>query len=133
MLAHTTNTTKQPTDNVRDAAVKLPSERPGKTLHFSIGGHDGYLIYNVNPETGELAEISIRMAKVGSTVWGWTDAFAIVASIALQRGEPLHELARHFVGSSFEPAGFCMTDGVMATSVLDFVFRKLLLTFPVKR
>jgi ribonucleoside-diphosphate reductase alpha chain len=107
----------------------LPRTRQSETHKFSIAGHEGYLTYSTF-ETGELAEVFIRMSKQGSILAGLLDAFAIGISVALQYGVPLGDLARKFSHSRFEPAGFTGNKDIpVATSVTDYIFRYLALRF----
>ena len=58
------------------------------------------------------------------------DSFAISISIALQHGVSLEFLAEKFVRSRFEPAGYTQNPDIMvATSILDYIFRYLSLSF----
>jgi ribonucleoside-diphosphate reductase alpha chain len=108
---------------------KLPVTRSSETHKFSIAGHEGYLTYGMY-EDGTLAEIFIKMAKQGSTLAGLLDAFAISVSMALQYGVPLRDLARKFIYSRFEPAGFTENENIrIATSIVDYIFRFLALRF----
>lgn len=107
----------------------LPPTRGSETHKFSVAGHEGYLTYGMY-EDGSLAEAFIRMAKQGSTLAGLLDAFAITVSMALQYGVPLKELARKFIYTRFEPAGFTTNPEIqIATSITDYVFRFLALRF----
>jgi ribonucleoside-diphosphate reductase alpha chain len=111
------------------ARRRLPSTRPSKTHKFVIAGHEGYLTYSVYDD-GMPAEMFIRMAKQGSTLSGLLDAFAISVSMALQYGVPLKALAQKFVYSRFEPAGFTENPDIrIATSIIDYIFRYLVLSF----
>src|SRR5690606_2287500 len=68
--------------------------------------------------------------KQGSTLAGVMDAFSIAVSVALQYGVPLEKYLEKFMNMRFEPAG--MTDDPdirMATSVMDYVARRLALDF----
>src|SRR5215468_14051 len=68
------------------------------------------------------------MSKQGSTLAGVMDAFSIAISIGLQYGVPLETFVSKFTNMRFEPAG--MTDDPdirMATSVMDYIFRRLAL------
>ena len=108
---------------------KLPTTRHSETHKFAIAGHEGYLTYSMY-EDGALAEIFIRMAKQGSTLAGLLDAFAISVSMALQYGVPFKDLARKFIYSRFEPAGFTENEHIrIATSIIDYIFRFLALRF----
>ncbi len=108
---------------------KLPATRASETHKFSIAGHDGYLTYSMY-EDGALAEIFIRMAKQGSTLSGLLDVFALSVSMALQYGVPLRDLARKFIYTRFEPAGFTENTQIrIATSIADYIFRYLAIRF----
>ncbi|OGM91883.1 ribonucleoside-diphosphate reductase, adenosylcobalamin-dependent [Candidatus Wolfebacteria bacterium RIFCSPHIGHO2_01_FULL_48_22] len=111
------------------ARRRLPATRMSQTHKFVIAGHEGYLTYSTY-EDGTLAETFIRMAKQGSTLSGLLDAFAISVSMALQYGVPLKALAHKFIHSRFEPAGFTENPDIrIATSIVDYIFRYLALTF----
>jgi ribonucleoside-diphosphate reductase alpha chain len=75
------------------------------------------------------------MSKQGSTLAGVMDAFSIAISVGLQYGVPLETYVSKFTNMRFEPAG--MTDDPdirMATSVVDYIFRRLALDFlPLER
>lgn len=108
---------------------RLPPTRASETHKFSIAGHKGFLTYSMF-EDGSLAEIFITMSKQGSTLAGLMDAFAIAISIALQHGVPFKALAKKFVYSRFEPAGFTENPDIqIATSITDYIFRYLALRF----
>jgi ribonucleoside-diphosphate reductase alpha chain len=104
---------------------KLPDERCGVTHKFSIAGHEGYLTVNTFDD-GTPGEIFIVMAKVGSSLSGFVDSFAMATSMLLQSGTPLQELVDKFSYTRFEPAGYTTNSSIpQATSVLDYVFRWL--------
>ena len=104
---------------------RLDQDRNSYTHKFSVGGHEGYLIIGLYPE-GEPGEIFIKMAKEGSTVSGFTDAWATSLSIALQYGVPLRDLIGKFAHSRFEPSGFTINRDIpMAKSIVDYVARYL--------
>ncbi len=108
---------------------KLPATRSSETHKFSIAGHEGYLTHSIF-ETGEPAEIFIRIAKQGSTLSGLLDSFAISVSMALQYGVPMKELCHKYIHSRFEPSGFTKNPDIqVATSILDYIFRYLGLRF----
>jgi hypothetical protein len=72
--------------------------------------------------------VFLKMSKQGSTLAGVMDAFSVAISIGLQYGVPLETYMGKFVNMRFEPAG--MTDDPdirMATSVMDYIFRRLAL------
>lgn len=104
---------------------KLPKERTGKTHHFCIGGYDGYLTVNLFPE-GDVGEVFVRMAKVGSTLGGLMAAWSLSTSMALRAGVPLEKLCGKFIGTEFEPAGATTSSDIpLAKSIPDYVFRFL--------
>lgn len=114
------------------AAVRrrLPSERRGLTHHFDVGGHEGYLRVSVF-EDGTPGELFLTMAKVGSTLSGMMDSFAIMVSLAFQHGVRLETLVRKFREVRFEPCGFTQNPDIpTASSIVDYVFRWLEQKFP---
>jgi ribonucleoside-diphosphate reductase alpha chain len=70
---------------------KLPDERKALTHKFDIAGHEGYITVGLF-EDGQPGEIFLVMAKEGSTISGFADAFAQAISYALQYGVPLQAL-----------------------------------------
>jgi ribonucleoside-diphosphate reductase alpha chain len=119
-----------PPDAVRH---KLPDERRSLTHKFSVGGHDGYLTVGMY-EGGRPGEIFVTMAKVGSTVGGLMDSFALAVSMALQHGVPLALLVDKFSHTRFEPSGFSENPKIgYAKSIMDYIFRYLALKFPEGR
>lgn len=80
---------------------------------------------------GRLGEIFVRMSKEGSTISGLMDSFATAISIAIQYHVPLSVLADKYIGKRFEPHGFTNNKEVdECTSVVDYIFRVLMLRFP---
>jgi ribonucleoside-diphosphate reductase alpha chain len=74
---------------------KLPDERAAMTHKFDIAGHEGYITVGLF-EDGQPGEIFLVMAKEGSTISGFADAFAQAISYALQYGVPLQDLVDKF-------------------------------------
>ena len=75
-------------------------------------------------------EIFLVMAKEGSTISGFADAFAQAISYALQYGVPLQVLADKFSHMRFEPSGMTKNPQVrFAKSIVDYVFRWLATKF----
>ena len=69
-------------------------------------------------------EIFLVMAKEGSTISGFADAFAQAISYALQYGVPLQELVDKFSHVRFEPSGMTRNPDVrFAKSIVDYIFR----------
>jgi ribonucleoside-diphosphate reductase alpha chain len=64
------------------------------------------------------------MAKEGSTISGFADAFAQAISYALQYGVPLQALVDKFSHVRFEPSGMTRNADVrFAKSIVDYIFR----------
>src|SRR5215469_6834663 len=108
---------------------RLPDERKAIVHHFSVGGHEGYLMVGLYQD-GQPGEIFIRMAKAGSTVAGLTDSFGIAVSLALQYGVPLAVLCNKFSHTRFEPSGWSGVKEIgYAKSIMDYIARWLALRF----
>ena len=113
----------------RPVRKRLPKKRPSTTVSFSVAGAEGYLTASSYPDDG-LGEVFLKMSKQGSTLAGVMDAFSVAISIGLQYGVPLETYVAKFTNMRFEPAG--MTDDPdirMASSVMDYIFRRLALDF----
>jgi ribonucleoside-diphosphate reductase alpha chain len=123
---------------VDDAAVaemvaprrhKLPDERHSITHKFDIGGHEGYITVGLY-EDGQPGELFLTMAKEGSTISGFADAFAQAISYALQYGVPLQDLVEKFSHVRFEPSGMTRNPEIrFAKSIVDYIFRWLAAKF----
>jgi ribonucleoside-diphosphate reductase alpha chain len=75
-------------------------------------------------------EIFLVMAKEGSTISGFADAFAQAISYALQYGVPLQDLVDKFSHVRFEPSGMTKNPDVrFAKSIVDYIFRWLAAKF----
>jgi ribonucleoside-diphosphate reductase alpha chain len=104
---------------------KLPDERQSITHKFDIGGHEGYITVGLY-ENGQPGELFLTMAKEGSTISGFADAFAQAISYALQYGVPLEDLVGKFSHVRFEPAGMTRNPEIrFAKSIVDYIFRWL--------
>ncbi len=102
---------------------KLPDERQALTHKFDIAGHEGYITVGLF-EDGMPGEIFLVMAKEGSTISGFADAFAQAISYALQYGVPLSSLVDKFSHVRFEPSGMTRNPDVrFAKSIVDYIFR----------
>ncbi len=105
------------------ARHKLPDERRSITHKFDIAGHEGYITVGLY-EDGMPGELFLTMAKEGSTISGFADAFAQAISYALQYGVPLQDLVAKFSHVRFEPAGMTKNPDVrFAKSIVDYIFR----------
>ena len=109
---------------------RLPQRRKGYTQKAIVGGHKVYLRTG-EYDDGRLGEIFIDMHKEGAAFRSLMNNFAIAISIGLQYGVPLDEFVEAFTFTRFEPNG--MVDGndaiKMATSILDYVFRELAISY----
>jgi ribonucleoside-diphosphate reductase alpha chain len=102
---------------------KLPDERHALTHKFDIQGHEGYITVGLF-ENGQPGEIFLVMAKEGSTISGFADAFAQAISYALQYGVPLQALVDKFSHVRFEPSGMTKNPEIrFAKSIVDYIFR----------
>ncbi|MCC7010378.1 MAG: vitamin B12-dependent ribonucleotide reductase [Acidobacteria bacterium] len=108
---------------------KLPDERRSITHKFDIAGHEGYITVGLY-EDGQPGELFLTMAKEGSTISGFADAFAQAISYALQYGVPLQDLVDKFSHVRFEPAGMTKNPDIrFAKSIVDYIFRWLAAKF----
>jgi ribonucleoside-diphosphate reductase alpha chain len=123
------NTSKDKEKTAAVAAVsgparhRLPDERNSITHKFDIAGHEGYITVGLY-EDGQPGELFLVMAKEGSTISGFADAFAQAISYALQYGVPLQDLVDKFSHVRFEPSGMTKNPDVrFAKSIVDYIFR----------
>jgi ribonucleoside-diphosphate reductase alpha chain len=107
----------------RPTRRKLADERHAITHKFDVAGHEGYVTVGLF-EDGTPGEIFLVMAKEGSTISGFADAFAQAVSYCLQYGVPLQTLVDKFSHSRFEPSGMTKNPEVrFAKSIVDYIFR----------
>ena len=105
----------------------LPETYESITHRFVVGGQKGYLIVGLYPD-GRPGEITVRIAKEGSTLSGMMQTFTICASAALQYGMPLQLLTERMRGLRFEPEGVTESEHSelrFATSIADYIARWL--------
>ncbi len=109
---------------------KLPARRKGYTQKAKVGGHTIFLRTG-EYEDGRLGEIFIDMNKEGATLRALLNNFAIAISLGLQYGVPLEEYVEAFTFTKFEPAGLVQGNETikMASSILDYVFRELAISY----
>jgi ribonucleoside-diphosphate reductase alpha chain len=94
-----------------------------------VAGHEGYITVGMF-EDGTPGEIFLVMAKEGSTISGFADAFAQAISYALQYGVPLQALVDKFSHARFEPSGMTKNPEIrFAKSIVDYIFRWLATKF----
>ena len=108
---------------------RLPHSRASRTMEFRVADCKGFVTVG-EYEDGCPGEIFVRVSKQGSTLAGIMDAFAIAVSYGLQYGVPLRAYVDAFCGMRFEPAGVTDDPDVrIATSLMDYLFRRLALTY----
>jgi ribonucleoside-diphosphate reductase alpha chain len=108
----------------------LPRSRASSTVSFVVAGAEGSLTTGVHPD-GQIGKVILRMGKQGSTLAGLSEAFSAVTSLALQHGVPVDLIVDRLRGLRFEPAGRTDDEDIPeATSVMDYVARRLALDYP---
>jgi len=116
-------------DLVAPRRHRLPDERQSITHKFDIAGHEGYITVGLY-EDGQPGELFLTMAKEGSTISGFADAFAQAISYALQYGVPLQDLVDKFSHVRFEPSGMTKNADIrFAKSIVDYIFRWMAVKF----
>ena len=112
---------------VRPVRRRLPKNRTASVTSFSVAGAEGYMTASRYPDDG-VGELFLKLGKQGSTLAGVMDAFSMAISISLQYGVPLEKWVEKFTNMRFEPAGITDDPDIrIASSVLDYVFRRLAL------
>ena len=113
-----------------NARFKMPDRRKGYIQKASIGEHKIYL-HTGEYNDGKIGEIFIDTNKEGELVKALMNNFAIAISLGLQYGVPLDEFVDAFIDTKFEPSGKVEgNDRILsATSILDYVFRELAISY----
>ena len=127
----TTSDTKDGTTQAQTRQRRrLPSRRRGYTQKAKFDAHSLF-VRTGEYEDGMLGEIFLDMHREGAAFRSLLNSFAIAVSLGLQYGVPLEEFVDAFVFTRFEPNGMVVGHEhiKMATSVLDFIFRDLALTY----
>ena len=118
---------EQSPHEVRPVRRRLPKNRTATVTSFSVAGAEGYMTASRYPDDG-VGELFLKLGKQGSTLAGVMDAFSMAISISLQYGVPLEKWVEKFTNMRFEPAGITDDPDIrIASSVLDYVFRRLAL------
>ncbi|MDB9760345.1 ribonucleotide reductase [Pelagibacteraceae bacterium] len=109
---------------------KMPDRRKGYIQKAQIGDHKVYL-HTGEYNDGKIGEIFIDTNKEGELVKSMMNNFAIAISLGLQYGVPLEEYVDAFIDTKFEPSGNVFgNDRILsATSILDYVFRELAISY----
>lgn len=126
-----TTPTATPDRYIVKGAVRreLPKVRSAKTFSFTVAGLHGYFTIG-EFEDGTPGELFINIAKVGSTLAGLMDSFGRAVSYGLQYGVPLKTYVKGMAHISFAPAGITDDPDIRtASSLIDYIFRRLALTY----
>jgi ribonucleoside-diphosphate reductase alpha chain len=116
--------------DLRGRRRSLPNRRVGYTQKAKLGGHSIFIRTGEYID-GSLGEIFLDMHKEGAAFRSLLNSFAIAVSLGLQYGVPLEEYVDAFIFSKFEPNGTVQGHDYvkMATSVIDFIFRDLAISY----
>jgi ribonucleoside-diphosphate reductase alpha chain len=116
--------------DLRGRRRSLPNRRVGYTQKAKLGGHSIFIRTGEYTD-GSLGEIFLDMHKEGAAFRSLLNSFAIAVSLGLQYGVPLEEYVDAFTFSRFEPNGMVQGHDYvkMATSVIDFIFRDLAISY----
>ena len=107
----------------------LPSTRDSVTHKFTVDRHEGYLTIGLYPD-GKPGEIFLKVAKEGSALSGFCQAFCRAFSLAMQHGLSVEEAVARFKGMRFEPMGTPSNRDIPdASSIVDYIARYLELHF----
>lgn len=107
----------------------LPKIRQAKTFSFTVAGCHGYFTVG-EFEDASPGELFVNIAKVGSTLAGLMDSFGRSISYGLQYGVPLKTYVKGLTHMSFAPAGITDDPDIrVASSIVDYIFRRLALTY----
>ncbi len=112
----------------------LPARHAGLTQRATVGGHRVFLRTGEYAD-GQLGEITLSLPRESATVRGLAECFAQAVSLGLQHGVRLEEFVEAFALARFGPAGVVDGDPEVerASSVLDYVFRSLAVTYLNRR
>ena len=121
-------------DAAAPAHRPLPMRHTGFTQKAIVGGHRVFLRTGEYAD-GRLGEIALALPRESATVRGLAECFAQAVSLGLQHGVRLEEFVEAFGLTRFGPAGAVEGDPEVerATSVLDYVFRSLAVTYLNRR
>lgn len=84
-------------------STKLNDIRYGITRKLDACGHEIYIIINFFENSYKPAEVFLKIAKIGSTLSGFVDIWAITLSKALRAGVSWDDLYKTFRHQMFEP------------------------------
>lgn len=108
---------------------RLPGVRSAIIRKMRIGSFKCYVQVGMY-ENGQPGELFLDIAKGGSTISGFADAWAKEISRSLQNGVPLSDLIKMHKGTRFEPLGPTNVPEVpQADSIVDLIVRWLEIKF----
>ena len=112
----------------------LPARHSGFTQKATVGGHRVFLRTGEYAD-GRLGEITLTLPRESAAVRGLAECFAQAVTLGLQHGVGLEEFVEAFALTRFGPAGAVEGDPEVerASSVLDYVFRSLAVTYLHRR
>jgi ribonucleoside-diphosphate reductase alpha chain len=85
--------------------LTAPQERHGRTHKVRIRGLAGFVTVNETSDGQPLEVFLHGFGGYGAMLQGWSDAFAIMLSFALQHGVSLETLATKFARQRIDPYG----------------------------
>jgi len=89
-----------------DQRRRLPDVRPSITGKSAGCGHEYYVTVSFYPDEPTVpAEVFVRVAKQGTALQGWINAWATALSIALQYGVPWKVFHAKHLHHRFEDGG----------------------------
>jgi ribonucleoside-diphosphate reductase alpha chain len=114
----------------RRSRRNLPLDtRASCTTKFTVGGHKGYLTVDLY-EDGSPCAVTIRLAKMGSTMHGVFEWLSSSISLGLQHGVPVGAFIADAVDMQFDPSGYTGRPEIPeAKSIADYVAKQLRLWF----
>ncbi len=99
----------------------MPDERNSITIKFEIGTAEGYFIVG-HFSDGTPGELFIKIAKEGSTLHGFADAWALAVSLAFQYGMSVEKFIEKHKRIQFEPDGYTnLKEAREARSIVDMI------------
>ncbi len=106
----------------------------GAVWRVTVGGHR-VVLRTAEDAAGRLAEVTVALSKEGAAYRSLMEAFMVSVSLGLVQGVALDRYVEAFAYTRFGPAGAVEGDPAIrrATSVLDWVFRKLALEYLGRR
>jgi len=86
-----------------DERKRLPNDRLSLTRKVPVGGWELYVTVGFYPDTGNIAEVFVKVGKMGSVISGLLDSWCKTLSVLLQTGYGWDNIKGKYYGSQFEP------------------------------